>query len=144
MDSLFQAFVDNAILLVQVAMILCVPALFWALVLDRRRRKRRRDPFHETIPIDEAALERAERELKAAGERDWIVLRRYHGPAYSHTAMLEIVSALAAEGIEATYEVITTSSADGGVTNYMLKVVPEDEERARETLDGLIRGIIKE
>src|SRR5580698_8777020 len=62
--------------------------------------------------INYAELEAAEKALKEEGERDWVVLKRCAGPAYNHTAMTALVSALGAEGVEATYDVIASSSAD--------------------------------
>lgn len=89
------------------------------------------------LEIDKTALAEAENALRETDERDWVVLKRCHGPAYNHSAMVELVSALNAEGIEATYDVVASSSADGGVTNYMLKVIREHETQAREVLLGL-------
>lgn len=88
----------------------------------------------EPVEIDHAALDAAERQLRASDETDWVVVKRCHGPAYTHTAMSAIVGALMEGGVEATYDVVGTSSADGGVTNYMLKVIRGSEERALEIL----------
>ena len=97
-----------------------------------------RRPARETaLVFDRAALKSAEDALRASDEKNWVVLKRCHGPGYTHTAMIDIVNALAAEGVEATYDVVGTSSADGGVTNYMIKVVQGSEERALEILARL-------
>ncbi len=87
--------------------------------------------------IDHAVLAEAERALRETSAQDWVVLKRCHGPAYSHAAMTEIVSALNTEGVMGTYDVVASSSADGGVTNFMLKVLAGDETRALEILARL-------
>ena len=51
--------------------------------------------------------------------------------------VLDADAALAAGGVQATYDVIATSSADGGVTNYMLKVGRGDEQHALQILAKL-------
>jgi hypothetical protein len=112
---------------------LIVPALFFFLIFLKTRKPKR--TFGSSLQIDQSALDAAEKELREQGEKDWIVLKRCHGPAYTHTAMSEIISHLASEGIEATYDVYGASSADMGVTNFMLKVLAKDEERAREVLN---------
>jgi hypothetical protein len=86
------------------------------------------------IEVDEKELEAAERALKKEGELDWVVLKRCHGPAYNHAVMTEIISTLNAGGVTATYDVVASSSVDGGVTNYMLKVLRGDEEKSLEIL----------
>lgn len=97
---------------------------------------RPREP-RQPVEIDHAALDAAERQLRASDETDWVVVKRCHGPAYTHTAMSAIVGALMDGGVEATYDVVGTSSADGGVTNYMLKVIRGSEERALEILSQM-------
>lgn len=87
--------------------------------------------------IDHAELETAERELRESKNPDWVVLKRCHGPAYNHAAMAALVSALEEQGIPATYDVLSSSSADGGVTNYMLKVHSGTEEEAARVLAEL-------
>ncbi len=105
--------------------------------------KKRSDPSSLSGPssssygIDLVALAAAERDLKAAGERDWVVVKRCHGPAYTHMAMTDLIGKLAEADIDATYDVIATSSADGGVTNYVIKVIRGTEVAALEVLAKL-------
>lgn len=87
--------------------------------------------------IDERELEAAERALKEEGEQDWVILKRCHGPAFNHAAMTQIISALNEGGVTATYDVIASSSMEGGVTNYMLKVLRGEEEKGLEILARL-------
>jgi len=87
--------------------------------------------------IDFAELAAAEKDLKEAGERDWVVVKRCHGPAYTHMAMTEIMGKLAEADVDATYDVIAASSADGGVTNYVIKVIRGEESKALEVLAKL-------
>jgi hypothetical protein len=89
---------------------------------------------------DPSELRAAELALKKEGELDWVVLKRCHGPAYNHAAMTEIIGALNAEDVPATYDVISSSSADGGIFNYMLKVLPGDESRALAILEKFTLG----
>ena len=91
----------------------------------------------EPEQVDHAELAAAERALKAAGSRDWVVVKRCHGPAYTHMAMTEIMGRLAEADIDATYDVIAASSADGGVTNYVIKVIRGEEAKALEALANL-------
>ena len=115
---------------------------FPLLLLTVFLKTRKRDAL-PSMDIDHDALSVAERELAHQGEKAWVVLKRCHGPAYTHTAMSEIISRFAAEGIEATYDVYGISSADMGITNFILKVLEKDEARAREILaemDGVGAG----
>ncbi|MBI1861237.1 MAG: hypothetical protein HYR96_10005 [Deltaproteobacteria bacterium] len=108
-----------------------IPVFLVISVFRARRAKRRQHLF---VEIDHSALRAAEENLKAHQDQDWVVLKRCHGPGYSHTTMAEIVSSLAAEGVEATYDIIGTSSAEGGVTNFMLMVIRGQEAQALEAL----------
>lgn len=94
----------------------------------------------EPVEADMTELEAAEAALKKQGKLDWVYLKRCHGPAYNHGAMTEIISALNAGGVTATYDVVASSSADGGVTNYALKVLRGDEEKGLEILAELERA----
>ncbi len=91
---------------------------------------------HKPLEIDQRELQAAEREMVAEGNKDWVVLKRCHGPAYNHAAMTELVSQLTTQGVESTYDVISASSAEGGVTNYILKVLRGSETQAIEILSG--------
>jgi hypothetical protein len=113
-------------------LVLAFPAMVLLVFLKTRRPKR-----SNSLEIDQVALNAAEQELKSQGEKEWVVLKRCHGPAYTHNAMSEIVSYLAAEGIEATYDVYGISSADMGVTNFILKVLAKDEVRASKILSEM-------
>ena len=95
---------------------------------------------HEPFEIDHKALKLAEVTLAVEGKRDWVVVKRCHGPAYTHSAMAELVGAIAVGGVEATYDVVGTSSADGGITNYLLKVIRGTESEALEILARLEDG----
>lgn len=107
-------------LLILLALVVAVPLLL------------KRPPRVEKLRNPE--LEAAEKRLADEGEKEWVVLTRFSGPAYTHNAMSEIISELTSRGVEATYDVISTSMAEAGVTNYMLKVLPGSEEAAREIL----------
>jgi hypothetical protein len=117
----------NVILILTVLLSLSFPALLALVFLKMRSRKPR-----STTPleIDKDTLDAAEKALRESEAIDWVVLKRCHGPAYSHTAMSELVSLLNAEGIDATFDVISSSSADGGVTNFSLKVLRGSEADA--------------
>ena len=117
--------------LVLLALLFIIPIVIgsYRMLFGRDRR--------EPMAINHSELEAAERSLKAEANADWVVLKRCHGPAYNHAAMAALISALSAEGVRATYDVLSASSADGGVTNFMLKVVRGQERQAIEILNGL-------
>lgn len=114
-------------ILLPILLSLLFPAVLGLLFFQMRAKKTK-----STAPLefDKAALDAAEQALRESEEMDWVVLKRCHGPAYSHTAMTELVSLLNAEGIDATYDVIASSSAEGGVTNFTLKVLRGSEAEA--------------
>jgi hypothetical protein len=117
-----------------IGLAICFPLLVAVAVLKVSfAKKSRGEPFE----VDKETLAAAEKALRAEGELDWVVLKRCHGPAYNHSAMTEIVSALSAGGVQATYDVIASSSADGGVTNYVVKVIRGQESLGHEILSGL-------
>jgi len=91
---------------------------------------------------DKAELNEAEAALAESITQtgEWTIVRQYHGPGYNHNVMLDIINKMAAEGIEATYDVIAAASAEMGVTNYVVKVPRQYETQANEFLEKLSKG----
>lgn len=110
-----------------------VPVLMLVAVANFILKRARQEP----LTIDESELQAAEAALREEGQIDWVILKRCTGPAFNHAAMTEIVGALNAEGVSATYDVVASSSVDAGVTNYMLKVLRGEEAQAAEILSRL-------
>jgi len=94
-------------------------------------------PSQPPSEIDEKLLAEAEADLKAnADDTQWVFLKRLSGPGYSHASIIDLIAKLEAAGVEATYENIASSSAEMGVTNFMIKVRPGFEAQALAVLSS--------
>ena len=98
-------------LVLPILLSLVFPAILGLLFFKMMAKKPQRV---ETLEIDQAALDLAEKSLRESDEMDWVVLKRCHGPAYNHGVMTDLVASLNAEGVDATYDVVSSSSAEGG------------------------------
>lgn len=93
---------------------------------------RRRERY--TFGNDYEKLHRAEQDLAETSTKDWVIVKRCHGPGYNLTVMAEIVATLQSNGVQATFETFSSSSAEMGITNFVIKVPHQDEEEALKVL----------